>query len=371
MVKNSSKVIFALAVLLVLVPFLDYGIAKFLLRDVPEVPVIVGTPVTYGTYFPKTYAVLEAERNGEIIWKAGDTLYVRTGENLNLPVVYDHRPEIQELIENRSAEIGRILETVREKKGGWNGSELYLQLSNVVWLNESIAKSRGGFDEASVELFSAGSSGLILIQTLVITLAGVAFAFEIKDFADREPAKALVVAVVFSILLFASYAFVFTGYPFYGLHRSVPDGFLAGIQPVERNSTVSPPCLEDWFVRATPEVERTFREHLRDNPPVYANDPEYSVHDLELWLNESERNALLSELENLGVVWVEEGECWDEMRLRYLNEAGKLGRELLEKGYIEESDYQRLSEEIGARREKLMEMEFPARYRIWVHFIGG
>ncbi|CAD5244586.1 hypothetical protein [Thermococcus camini] len=368
--KKSSKVIFALVFLLVAIPFVDYGIAEFLLRDVPEVPVIVGTPVTYGIYFPKTYAVLEAERNGEIIWRVGDTLYVRTAGNLSLPVMYDNRPEIGELIENRSVEIERILEEVRGKKGSWNGSGLYLQLSNVVWLNESIAKSREGFDEASVELFPAGSPGLILLQVFVITLAGIAFAFEIRDFADREPAKALAVAVIFSTMLMVGYAFVFGGYPFHSGYEPVPEGFLAGIEPVERNATISPPCLEDWFVRATPDVERIFREHLRSNPPVYADDPEYSVHYLELWLNESERDALLSELENLSVVWVEGGECWDEMRLRYLEETETLGKELLERGYIDEEDYMRLRVEIKTRRERLLEMDFPAKYRVWVYFRG-
>ncbi|NJE61466.1 hypothetical protein [Thermococcus sp. 21S7] len=219
--KNSSKAIFALAVLLVPVPFVDYGIAEFLLRDVPEVPGIVATPVTYGIYFPKTYAILEAGRNGEILWRAGDTLYVRTGENLSLPIVYDHSPEIQELIENRSAGIRRILETVREKKGSWNGSELYLQLSNVVWLNES------------------------------------------------------------------------------------------------------------------------------------------------------ERNALFSELENLGVVWVEGGECWNEMRLRYLKETETLEKELLERGYIDESDYMELKGEGETGRKRILEMRFPAEYQVEVYFLGG
>ncbi|NJE01335.1 hypothetical protein [Thermococcus sp. JdF3] len=368
--RKSSKVIFALAFLLVAVPFVDCGIAEFLLRDVPEVPVIADTPVTYGIYFPKTYAVLEAGRNGEIIWRAGDTLYVRTGENLSLPIVYDHRPQIQELIENRSAEIQQILEEVKDGKGNWNGSDLYLQLSYVVWLNESIAKYEGGFDEASVELFPVAGT-LALLQGLVITLAGVAFAFEIRDFADREPAKAFTVAVVFSALLMLGYAFVFMGYPFYGWHGSVPDGFLAGIQPVERNSTVSPPCLEDWFVRATPEVERIFREHLRDNPPVYADDPDYSVHYLELWLNESERNALFSELESLGAVWVWDRECWDRERLRYLKETETLGKELLERGYIDESDYVELKGEVETRRKRILGMRFPAEYQVEVRFLGG
>ncbi|AFL95902.1 hypothetical protein CL1_1705 [Thermococcus cleftensis] len=368
--RKSSKVIFALAFLLVAVPFVDCGIAEFLLRDVPEVPVVVGTPVTYGIYFPKTYAVLEAGRNGEIVWRAGDTLYVRTSGDLNLPTEYDYRPQIQELIENRSAEIQRILEEVKDGKGNWNASELYLRLSHVVWLNESISEYGDRLGEASVELFPVVGT-LALLQGLVITLAGVAFAFEIRDFADREPAKALAVAVLFSALLLVGYAFIFAGYPFNTVHHSIPEGFLAGIQPVERNSSVSPPCLESWYVRATPEVERIFREHLLDNPPVYADDPDYSVHYLELWLNESERDALFSELESLGAVWVWDRECWDRERLATLNETEALGRELLDRGYIDERDFRGLEALIDAERKRIMEMKFPARYRVMVSFVAG
>ena len=368
--RKKSKVAFALAFLLVVLPFLDYGIAQFLLRDVPDAPVLVVTPVTYGIYFPKTYAIIEAERNGEILWKASYTLHVRTEGNLSLPVVYDHRPKIQELIHNRSMEMERILEEIKENKGNWNGSELYLKLSNVIWLNESIAESREGLNEATVELFPVAGQGWTLLQALVITLAGIAFAFEIKDFADRKPTTAFVVAVIFAFLLFAGYTFVFTGYPFHARHSSIPDGFLAGVQPVERKSTVSPPCLEDWYVGATPEVEKTFLEHLRDNPPVRAEDPEYYVHDLELWLNESERDALFSELESLCVVWVWNRECQDQERLRHLDEVEKLGLELLDRGYIDERDFHDLEAFIDAERKRVMEMKFPARYRIWVHFTG-
>ncbi|NJE29474.1 hypothetical protein E3E38_00185 [Thermococcus sp. 18S1] len=368
--KKSSKAIFVLAFLLVAVPFLDYGMAEFLLRDVPEVPVVVGTPVTYGLYFPKTYAVLEAERNGEVIWRAGDTLYVRTSDDLNLPTVYDYRPEIQELIENRSTEIQRILEEVKGGKGDWNASELYLRLSYVVWLNESISEYRDRLDEASVELFPVAGI-LALLQGLMITLAGVAFAFEIRDFADREPAKALAVAVIFSGLLVVGYAFVFVGYPFHTGHSSIPDGFLAGIQPVERNSSPSPPCLESWYVKASPEVEGIFRKYLRDNPPVYADDPEYSVHYLELWLNESERNALLSGLKDLGAVWVKDRECWDRESLASLDRTETLGKELLDRGYIDEGDFRGLEDSIDAERERIMGMKFPARYRVMVSFVAG